>query len=76
MEMSHLYHDGARGGPTVELDVREQMRTREVNAREERNFQKVSRSFDRAKLVCEKNTQWERWRVGQTLQVSSVQCSE
>ncbi|XP_005105442.1 uncharacterized protein LOC101862967 [Aplysia californica] len=67
MEMSHLYHDGSRGGPTIELDVKEQMRTREVNAREERNFEKKSRTFEKAKVLCEKNTTWERWRVGQTL---------
>ena len=66
-----MYHDGSRGGPTIELDVKEQMRTREVNKREERNLERVSRSFDRAKELCEKNTLWERWRVGQSLHVST-----
>ncbi|XP_059162284.1 uncharacterized protein LOC131945250 [Physella acuta] len=71
MDMGHLYHDAYFSSMAIELAVKERLKTREVNAREERHFEHVSQSFDKAKAICERNRTFERWRVGQSLRTIS-----
>ncbi|CAL1541641.1 unnamed protein product [Lymnaea stagnalis] len=68
MDMGHLYHDSYFSSLAIELAVKEKLKTREVNAREDRALEQTGRSFDKAKSICEKNTTFERWKVGQSLQ--------
>ena len=70
MDMGHLYHDAVYGDPILALDVKEQLRTREINACEEMNLVRKSQIYDRAKDLCEKTANHEKWRVGQTINVS------
>lgn len=74
MDMGHLYHDAYFSSMAIELAVKERLKTREMNAREERHFEHVSQSFDKAKAICERNRTFERWRVGQSLRVDVNIC--
>ncbi|KAK0040301.1 hypothetical protein Bpfe_030272, partial [Biomphalaria pfeifferi] len=67
MDMGHLYHDSYFSSMAIELAVKERLKTREVNAREDRALQQTSQSFNRASLICQKNQSYEKWRVGQSL---------
>ncbi|GFO48757.1 hypothetical protein PoB_007526200 [Plakobranchus ocellatus] len=67
MDMGHLYHDAVFGDPILALDVKEQLRTREINACEEMNLARKSQIYDRAIDLCEKTSNYEKWRIAQTL---------
>ncbi|GFR57828.1 hypothetical protein ElyMa_000012300 [Elysia marginata] len=70
MDMGHLYHDAVYGDPILALDVKEQLRTRELNACEEINLARKSQIYDRAKDLCEKTANHEKWRVDWNLKNS------
>ncbi|KAH9489504.1 hypothetical protein Btru_046902 [Bulinus truncatus] len=67
MDISHLYHDSHFTSMAIELAVKEKLRTREMNAREDRALEVTSQGYNRAKLICERNGSFEKWRVGQSL---------
>ena len=59
-DASHLFDDAALGGDlTTQLDVKEHIKTREQNAREERSFLNTSRIIDRASNVKTKAYNYE-----------------
>ena len=59
-DASHLFDDATLGGDlTTQLDVKEHMKTREQNAREERSFLNTSKIIDRAVNVKNKAYNYE-----------------
>lgn len=59
-EIGHLYHDGYISNMCITLDVKEKLRTREINARESKYLDKYSHGLDRAKAVCRRRNEWEQ----------------
>ena len=59
-DASHLFDDATLGGDlTTQLDVKEHMKTREQNAREERSLLNTSKVIDRAVIVKTKAYNYE-----------------
>ncbi|XP_060558300.1 uncharacterized protein LOC132718602 [Ruditapes philippinarum] len=59
-DLGHLYHDGNICSVYLKLNVQDQIKTREINAREMKTLDKYSRAMDRAKSVCRINNEWEQ----------------
>ena len=59
-DLGHLYHDGNICSLYLKLNVQDQIKTREINAREMKTLDQYSRALDRAKSVCRINNEWEQ----------------
>lgn len=62
-EAAHLFNDSLYGDIFTEIDVKERLRTREQNAREDRAFQFQSRIIDRARDVQDRRMSHEQKMV-------------
>lgn len=58
--LGHLYHDGNISNVYTALDVQDNLRTREINARETKYLDKYAQVLDRAKSVCRRRNEWEQ----------------
>jgi len=58
--LGHLYHDGSISSVFIKLDVQEKLRTRELNARENKYLEKYTNILDRAKTVISRQNAREQ----------------
>lgn len=71
-ELGHLYHDSSISNSSVILDAKEYLKTREINAREQRHLGQLSKYLDRAKTASEKVKNHEKWCVRESLRALHI----
>jgi len=67
--VGHLYHDFSISNAFTYLDAKEQLRTRQINAREKKQLDKYTKVLDRAMFVCKRKHEYEETIMKQQLQV-------
>lgn len=65
--LGHLYHDDRINGVFTALDVKDKLRTREINARESKQFEKYESMVNRAMSVCRRRYEYEQRHVRNNL---------
>ncbi|XP_069117565.1 uncharacterized protein [Argopecten irradians] len=68
-EIGHLYHDFNISNAYTALDAREQLRTRQINAREDKQLGKYTEVLDKAKVICKRRREWEEDSMRRQLRV-------
>ncbi|OWF37103.1 uncharacterized protein LOC110440614 [Mizuhopecten yessoensis] len=68
-EIGHLYHDFNISNAYTTLDAREQLRTRQINAREDKQLGKFTEVIDKAKDICKRRREWEEDTLRRQLKV-------
>ncbi|XP_060072793.1 uncharacterized protein LOC132552621 [Ylistrum balloti] len=68
-EIGHLYHDFSISNAYTALDAREQLRTRQLNAREDKHLGKYTEVLDKAKDICKRRREWEEDTLRRQLRV-------
>ncbi|XP_033735068.1 uncharacterized protein LOC117323749 [Pecten maximus] len=68
-EIGHLYHDFSISNAYTSLDAREQLRTRQINAREDKQLGKYTEVIDKAKVICKRRREWEEDSLRRQLRV-------
>lgn len=65
--IGHLYHDFSISNAYTALDAKEKFRTRQINAREDKQLGKYNKSLERAKTICKRRREWETLLIRQQL---------
>lgn len=67
--IEHLYHDSEISNTYTSLDAKEKLRTRQINAREEKQLGRFNKLLDRAHTVLTKRQDWEKNSLEQELHI-------
>lgn len=65
--IGHLYHDFSISNDYTALDAKEKFRTRQINAREDKQLGKYNKSLERAQTICKRRREWETLLIRQQL---------